>query len=297
MKMNSNFKWIFIGVLCLSQSLFSWDGKESEAEGFVEELWETYRNEPIKISHTEANGIGYNCGYTTLETFLTLPNAGLRCWIPFIDTRTHLFNDGQYASNTGGGVRYVSSSRVWGANILWDYRGTRHHDYNQVGIGLESLGCVWDYRLNVYLPIGTQSKNESRLRFEDDTVTYSVHQEFAMKGVNAEIGAEVGDFFDFELYAAIGPYYFRNFGKHAFGGMSRLKLRCSEYVHLEVIGSYDNIFHSVVQGRIDLRIPFGCHQKLQENTECSYEENLVLRKKAVHRLERFNMIVVDRKTL
>jgi len=298
MKINNKYKWMVLSLLCFSQSLFSLDCREFECESetFAEEMFDEYIHQPLKISHTEANGIGYNSGYTTLETFLTLPDSACRTWVPFFDGRSHLSNSGKYASNTAFGVRYVDSV-VWGANLVWDYRRSDRHDYNQVGLGLESLGCTWDFRINGYLPVGTIKKSEFKISHVGSTSFISEHTEFAMKGVNAEVGAEVGRICDYTLYAAIGPYYFEANKRHAFGGKSRLALQAWKYVNLEVIGSYDNLFKSIVQGRVAVNIPlpFGCPQRVYATECCSCTENLVLRKKSIEPIERFEIIVIDRK--
>jgi hypothetical protein len=65
---------------------------------------------PMRITtrHIEGNGIGYNRGYTTIEGFLA-PYQYDR-WIPFVDLRGHVLNDGQLAANAGVGVRYKSDA-------------------------------------------------------------------------------------------------------------------------------------------------------------------------------------------
>lgn len=44
---------------------------------------------------------------------------------------------------------------------------------------------------------------------------------------------------------------------NAWGGKLRLLAQWKDYITLEVDGSYDSLFHGVVQGQIIFNIPFG----------------------------------------
>ena len=91
----------------------------------------------LTARHIEANGVGYNQGYTTLEGFFSSPNLERKDWVPFLDLRGHVFNNGKWAANAGVGARYLDDTRVWGGNIYYDYRNTTHQHYNQVALGVE----------------------------------------------------------------------------------------------------------------------------------------------------------------
>src|SRR3569832_2212519 len=114
----------------------------------------------ISARYTSPKGVGYNEGYTTLEGFFAPATIVGDKWLPFVDIRGHLFDNGKWASNSGLGVRHMGSSRIWGVNAYYDYRNTHRHRYSQVAVGLESLGIVWDFRLNGYIPV---CKNHSSL--------------------------------------------------------------------------------------------------------------------------------------
>jgi hypothetical protein len=74
--------------------------------------------QPIKITlrHIESNGIGYDQGYTTLEGFFHTSDPTQ--WVPFLDLRGHVFNNGKLAANVGLGLRHIRSSRIWGDQRL-----------------------------------------------------------------------------------------------------------------------------------------------------------------------------------
>ena len=88
----------------------------------------------------------------------------------------------------------LDASRLWGANIYYDYRNTNRNNYNQVSLGFESLGKVWDFRLNGYLPVGNKTSSWSDLqfaKFRGHSLYVSRKRQFAMGSVNAEAGFHV----------------------------------------------------------------------------------------------------------
>ena len=109
----------------------------------------------ITLRQTQGNGFGYRQGYTTLEGFL-IHNPFDESISPFIDVRAHHLNNGNWAGKFGLGLRKYdcSSNGIWGGNVYYDYRNTRHKKFQQIGLGMEFLHCCFDARLNVYLPVG-----------------------------------------------------------------------------------------------------------------------------------------------
>lgn len=252
----------------------------------------------ITVRHIEANGVGYNQGYSTLEGFFAVPKPWNNAWLPFLDVRGHIFNNGKPAVNAGLGVRYLDS-RIWGVNAFYDYRNTKHQHYNQVSIGFESLGEIWDFRLNGYLPIG--DKNSSFIgdakfdKFEGHYALLSRKYEFAMKGVNAEVGGHVNSFKNVPLYFAAGPYWLEGKGKVAWGGEARAVLDIFDYVRLEGNTSYDNVFKWIGQGQLSVIIPFGGKRQVKERKKHSCAHELALAARAVQRVDRNEIIPVDKK--
>ena len=97
--------------------------------------------EHIRLSarYTTPKGIGYKQGYSTLEGFFAPRTPFRGTWLPFLDLRGHIFDNGKFAANAGMGLRYLSKSRIWGINSYYDYRNTSRQHYNQVSAGLETL--------------------------------------------------------------------------------------------------------------------------------------------------------------
>ncbi len=229
------------------------------------------------VRHTEGKGIGYKKGYTTFEGFFTLDDCN--CFLPFVDLRAHVFNNGKFASNAGLGIRSLWNCRAYGLNVFYDYRHTKHHNYNQVGVGFESLGRCWDFRVNGYIPVGRKRSHEfGYARFESfvgNQMLINHRYEQAMGGFDAEVACNVYPcrYFDI-LTAGIGPYYFK--GEHhrgAFGGKGRVTGRFARYFSLEVSGSYDSVFRGIVQGQIGFNVAFGGNG-FSECCECPQERFL-----------------------
>jgi hypothetical protein len=212
------------------------------------------------VRHIEGGGIGYNQGYTTLETFLA-PDPSEWGVMPFLDARGHVFDNGKWAANAGVGIRGVLGCRAYGLNAYYDYRNTKKLHYNQIGIGLETLGTFWDIRINGYLPVGKKITSPSDTKFD----RFSGHQmilsrkyQFAMKGADAEVGFHFGKSRHFDFYAAAGPYYYiGEVGGNAWGGKGRVSGMFKEYITLEISNSYDSRFHNNFQGQLTFSYPFG----------------------------------------
>ncbi len=218
----------------------------------------------IGVRHIEPGGIGYNKGYSSLDLLLT-PACGCPNWVVFADLRGHIFNDGKYAANAGWGVRWLPecSSRVYGVNFFYDYRQTHKRPYNQVSMGLEALGECWDFRIDGYLPVGAKRSRAFDFAFdffpEDNSFLLTGKHELAMKGLDAEVGYHFNEMCLFDLYAAIGPYFYApgKFGDNTFGGRLRALATICTYVTLEGNVSYDHIFKWIGQGALALNFSFG----------------------------------------
>ena len=221
----------------------------------------------IDARHIEAEGIGYNQGYTTLETFLAPDNDA--ALVPFLDLRAHVFNNGKFAANAGVGGRTIWGSRVYGINAFYDYRNTTRQHYNQVGAGLETLGTVWDVRVNGYFPVTSTTSGYYHPRFAGfigHSLRVKRKVQSAMRGVDGELGAHIGKNCDYDFYAAIGPYYFQGkHGKAAVGGKARVAVSYKDYLTLEISDSQDGVFNNRVQGQLTLSVPLGPKMRLKKS--------------------------------
>lgn len=176
-------------------------------------------------------------------------------------------------------------------SVYYDYRGTKHLRYNQAGLGLETLGELVDARINGYLPFFKKISSSYDTKFgyfSGHSMILSQKVEFAMKGIDAEMGFHTKDSHLWNFYAAAGPYYFRGpGGPNVWGGKVRASLTYRDWITLEIIESYDNVFHNKTQGQIALSIPFG-RRKLETKTKS-------LDRRRIQPVIRNEIIVLDHK--
>ena len=141
-------KFIYAAILpfCFIPKIGAQESKALECESALHTM-------RVGVRHIENKGVGYNTGYSTLEAFFAPYALSVT---PFLDLRGHVFDDGKFAANAGIGIRGVTGNRIYGVNTYYDYRNTSRQHYNQVSLGLESLGIRRDFRLNGYLPVGAK---------------------------------------------------------------------------------------------------------------------------------------------
>lgn len=212
---------------------------------------------------------------------------------PFLDVRGHYLKNNRWAANAGLGLRYLDccNSRVWGANVFYDYRKICLGPFNQIGVGLESLGTFWDVRANGYFPNKKRSKTQLFNHFIGDFFAICRRWEFGLTGADAEAGAHLYRCGPFDLYTGLGGYYYRRHErcKNLWGGMARLKMLYTEYTSVEVVATFDQVYHTKVQGIFTISLPFevltkACH------LATNYCQSLLLQP-----VIRNEIITVDRK--
>ena len=246
------------------------------------------------LRHIEAGGIGYKHGYTTLDGFFA-PDPARCAPMPFLDIRGHVFDNGKLAANVGIGFRKIAGSRIYGLNAYYDYRNTKRAHYNQVGVGLETLGERWDFRINGYFPIEqkiTALCPAQFNRFSGNQMIVSQKYQFAMTGTLGELGCHFGKFRIFDFYATAGAYYFKGkIGPNVGGGKVRLIGKFTDYVTVELSNSYDNMFHNRFQCQLTLSVPFGGES---QGEMCDASDALLSR--MAQPVERQEIVVVGKNT-
>jgi hypothetical protein len=247
------------------------------------------------IRHIEKGGIGYEDGYSTLETFLAL-DPSRSSITPFLDARGHVFNNGKWATNVGVGLRTLWGNRAYGINTYYDYRKATHLNTNQIGVGLETLGKLFDFRINGYLPVGTKMSDPYHTTFGNFSGNYmliSQRYQSAMKGADAEFGLHFGKSKSLDFYAAAGPYYFIGKNTHVtWGGKAKIAGVFKNILTLEISDSYDRTFHNKFQGQISLTFSFGPKSKVKERGRTCKVAN-ILNDRMLQPVNRQEIIVVD----
>jgi hypothetical protein len=252
----------------------------------------------VGMRHSESKGVGYKEGYTTLEGFGIY--NGNSYFMPFLDLRGHVFNNGQLAGNVGVGERSALSSidHLFGIYCYYDVRQENHRlTVNQISPGLELLGKRMEYRINGYFPVGKDKSHHYGYkfdRFDGHHILLKSKQKAALTGGDAEVGVHLTQSTHYDLYAGAGPYYFSSSHASSWGGKTRLLGRYKEYVSLEATYSYDHLFGSVFQGSLGFNYPFGSKLK-RKGKQCPQQNDLML-SRASFAPYRFEIPVVKKVT-
>jgi hypothetical protein len=188
-------------------------------------------------------------------------------WFPLLDLRGYRLEHEQWAASVGLGARFLTCDRIWGINAYYDYRQTRLSHFNRVGVGLESLGNYWDWRINGYFPAGHITNRTTKHHYNDyigDFHSSCQMQELGYSGFDAEVGVPIGCNCrdscswarDIWLYAAAGPYYYtHHHWRHFWGGAGRIELNYDQWLSFQVRASYDHHYKGRVQGLVQLTLP------------------------------------------
>lgn len=203
--------------------------------------------------------IGIKDNYSEIGVFATPKN--FQDIQPVVDLRTYRLDSGKWAASIGGGVRFWNyrMNSLIGTNLYYDYLEGHICPFHRLGAGVEWLGECLDARVNAYIPISGLSRSTPKCHFNNLGDGYFAtfrEREFAFLGVEAEIGKNLAGPYNFNLYGALGPYYYHN--KHVrniYGGYARLGLNWQQYIFLEGKMSYDNEYHSHFLGKILFSIP------------------------------------------
>lgn len=236
------------------------------------------------------NGFGLDRRRASVGLFGATP---MLCeeWQPFFDLQAHYLSHHEWAGNVGAGVRkWVCDNRAVGANIYYDYRDARR-SFNQIGVGLESLGECFDFRINGYFPVGRKTRffHPHVFDFPGGFIMICRERKFAHTGFDADVGRYFCLCAPFKFYSSLGTYYYRHkHFNHFWGGAFRLKAFLKDWLSFELRLTYDKVFHTRAQGIFTASFPL---DNLFKNCEgvLDYCRNLLLQ--PVNRQE---VIILDR---
>lgn len=306
--------WILIlGFTCIRENACGAESFTDEVRCSVNE--NALHEQRIDLSHKEGSGLGYSIGYTSLDLFLSKSFQNQK-FVPFLDLRGHVFNNGKLAANSAIGFRYFNccSNQIWGINFTYDYLQHLQHypnrSYHQVGGGLEFIGKKWDFHLNAYVPVGHKKTNIYRfkygfyedLRREDLShirLGLKAREQLALNGIDTLAGYRFCNICYTDLHISAGPYYYWGHTektKNAFtkkmesswGGRLVLDVITMKYISIGADVTYDNIFKWRSKGTISLNIPLDVFTNWCCGfTPCSIRDRLY------DRIERNEIIAVD----
>ncbi|MCH9631381.1 MAG: hypothetical protein S4CHLAM37_14040 [Chlamydiia bacterium] len=223
----------------------------------------------ISAGYRGNRGMGYDEGYSTLALFMT-PS-----WTnevqPILDAKLHIFNDGYYASNLGGALRFGTSKDwgVFGINAFYDYRKWKGLETNQFGGGLELLMNVFSVRLNGYYPISSKFKHTpvTFSRLQGNSILLKQSCRYALPSADLELSASNFSGWKYaDVYAAAGPYYLfkQNGNPVSIGNHLGIRTKLELIFKWFRVGgeyTYDKLYRSRGVGYASLVVPLGKREK------------------------------------
>lgn len=232
--------------------------------------------------------MGFKKNYGEIGLFLTPPMW--KNWQSITDFRSYWIDKYKWGGSFGQGFRFwnLKSARALGGIVYYDYRPGEHHSFQRMGVSLESLGTIWDFRLNGYLLInGSIKKGHLNVyRFPGGFIETCQIKEKALSSVDASIGCHVWQRKKMLLYSALGPYYLSGKHTHILGGFFSLQFDWAHHLTLEANVSYDNKFHTQFQGKVILS--FALYGLLSE-----YLSDIGNRQILIQRVQRNPMIITQ----
>ncbi len=213
----------------------------------------------VRVSHTEGKGIGYPCGFTSLQLLFGPEYVGGQV-LPLLDVGFHYFNDNTTAGNVGFIARYIPTVSNWlpGLNVYYDFRTINSQYFNELGLGVEVLGKRLDFFANGYLPIGhmTQKAHTHRHNYPGGYfVKFSTYRTI-LGGLDAGMGIILLQKAGFQIYTSGGPYLLTGRRTAPFwGGSLLLETDYKDIIAVTLSGSHDSHFGTIFQIQVSLSWP------------------------------------------
>ncbi|MFI4849113.1 MAG: beta strand repeat-containing protein [Gimesia chilikensis] len=240
------------------------------SELFGDSAWFGRYRPHVGYRYQAGDTIGRIGGLSSFDAFFPVMEGYDSDWLMFIDARLLLGDDNHnLGSNVGLGARqYLPEyQRTIGGYIYHDTRDAGYANFDQISGGIETLGDIWDARLNWYVPTGTTRKqyatthvnNGGSYQFIGHYLyggTFTRYYQAAMKGLDMEAGAKfyTNDYMDLRAYA--GWYHFQASGSpQAWGWKSRVESRISDMVALNLSVQNDRVFDTTVNFSVGIQWP------------------------------------------
>lgn len=206
----------------------------------------------FRVRHFEGqDSAGFQDDATTFEMLRPFWVNNNSAW--FLDSRLSLTNDTNLVGTGGFGFRHLNAAetRTLGASVWLDVDG-RYDDlqtFYQLGLGIESLGELFDFRANFYKPIDDIRYDStpvlSPVIFQGFNLVFdsTTQSQVAMEGLDLEVGTRLPFLTDYNLRGSAGYYYFQADGSENINGFrGRLEVSPFRDVDLMVMVQNDKTF-------------------------------------------------------
>lgn len=239
------------------------------SELFGDSAWFGRYHPHFGYSYEAGDTIGRVGGLSSFEGFLPLFEGEDSSWLTFIDARLLLDDENHnLGSNIGLGARqYIPEyMRTIGGYVYYDTRDTGLATFNQVSGGIETLGDIWDARVNVYIPVGQRREQLGTSHVSNGSYQFIGHRLFggtfsrlyqaAMTGFDTEAGRKIYSGPKMDVRAFAGGYHFQVTGTpQAWGVKSRVEARVSDVVALNLSVQNDRVFDTTVNFAVSFQLP------------------------------------------
>jgi hypothetical protein len=144
----------FMAAGLLAGSAVAQDAPGRAAVGDGSYGFDRFGNRNYQLRSDIGDGVGYSSGYQTFgifQPFMLEEDQSLF----FVNPRGMVtYDSAHFAGSVGAGLRFLNpeTERILGFGGWWDHDSTGDFDYDQWGLSFESLGNVWDFRANAYIP-------------------------------------------------------------------------------------------------------------------------------------------------
>ena len=172
----------------------------------------------FELGGMSGDAAGLDDGYTRIGTMIPVLELQQNL-ILFSDTHLLMYNEQSDAlgANVGGGLRFYDAplNRIFGSYIYYDMRNRELANHDQIGFGFETLGSIFDARLNVNVATDTDNSLVSRNLFgtprfggaggQNIAVGMNLYQQ-AISTLDSEMGAMLYGNDQFQVKAFAGAY-------------------------------------------------------------------------------------------
>lgn len=227
----------------------------------------------LELGAAVGDYIGIRRGYTEIGYFGMI-KVPAETYV-FLDARGFLISNHDWVTSLGLGFRKPldpCSPVIFGANIYYDYRNVhfskekhcescltrpKRPSLESLGVGFEILTEGVDFRANVYLPVKDKLRSKAYYTYSNGYFASVKVTRDIPYGFDGEISKRLNFYSTLYATGAVGGYgYFYRQAKDIYGPFVRLELGWRDYLSLQARYSYDNHFHSSVQGKVMLSLPF-----------------------------------------
>jgi hypothetical protein len=211
----------------------------------------------------------------------------------FIDGRGLVTDQGRGGASAGIGYRSFDANhnRIYGISGWVDYDQGHARTYQQAGISFESLGTWMDFRVNGYLPFGTESNLLGRSLIGSPFFSGSnllINQrsvnESAYHGVDAEVGGPLPVLGRYGVSGYVGGYWLDSRTDVAAAGPRvRFEANITDNFRVNVTASDDKVFGTNAWVNLNFTLPDGRPRRWFRPTEV--EDRLLMTTNRSYRVQ------------